>query len=283
MNIYKTRMKSTGTSVIIDGVLSDAERIDLDATIPMPYILSSTNSNEPKSVVYNNEIHVMGGNGHLTDHYKWNRSTWVSVSTLPIELRSNSICVYENKIHIMGGIGSGYAYKHYSWDGSTWSEETSSPNQVSENAILVVLNGVFHILVGNYFYKYVNGQWVSLTSVPYARGTSAYTVYDNAIHILGGNKTTNHYKWNGTSWNSVSTLPINCSKGTAVTFDNKIHLFYDGFHYSWNGSTWSEEEPTLCTHSTQGFTYNDRIMLLGGYVYSSFIEPVGTLKNVSTT
>ena len=283
MNIYKTRMKQEGTSVIIDGALSDAERIDLDSIIPMPYILTASYTNEIKSVVYNNEIHVMGGDGgHLTDHYKWNGSSWVSVSTLPIQLRSNSICVYENKIHIIGGIGTEYTQKHYAWDGSSWNEETQFPRTTfADNGILIVYNGVLHALAANYMYKYVNNQWVASTDVPYTRGTSAYTVYDNAIHILGGSKPTNHYKWNGTSWSSVSTLPISCSTGVAVTFDNKIHLFSDGLHYSWNGSSWSEEEATLCVHRTQGFTYNNRIMLLGGYIYSSFIEPVGKMKDVS--
>ena len=56
------------------------------------------------AVVYNNEIHIMGvcSNSEWTKHYKWDGSTWTSVSTLPYDFYEGCAVVYNNKIHILG-------------------------------------------------------------------------------------------------------------------------------------------------------------------------------------
>ena len=48
------------------------------STVPYNFYLGS-------AVVYNNEIQILGGDGEVVGHYKWNGSSWTSVSTLPYE------------------------------------------------------------------------------------------------------------------------------------------------------------------------------------------------------
>ena len=69
------------------------------------------------SVVYNNEIHILGSEstGRGTNHYKWNGSSWLSVSTLPYEFYDGNAVVYNNEIDILGGdaYGTDRSKNHY--------------------------------------------------------------------------------------------------------------------------------------------------------------------------
>ena len=73
------------------------------------------------SVVYNNEIHILGGSGSTSyvpngeNHYKWNGSSWTSVSTLPYEFYEGRAVVYNNEIDILGGdaYGTDKSKNHY--------------------------------------------------------------------------------------------------------------------------------------------------------------------------
>ena len=47
------------------------------STIPFNFYYGS-------AVVYNNEIHVLGGSSSAKVHYKWDGSSWVEVGTLPV-------------------------------------------------------------------------------------------------------------------------------------------------------------------------------------------------------
>ena len=62
-------------------------------------------------MVLNNEIHILGGYNGNTKHYKYDGSTWTSVSTLPYGFRHGSAVVLNNEIHILGGYDS--RTKHY--------------------------------------------------------------------------------------------------------------------------------------------------------------------------
>ena len=68
--------------VVADGAVSEST---------LPYNISGAGA-----VVYNNEIHIFGGSGNYTAHYKYNGTNWVSVSTLPYPFTSGSAVVYNN-------------------------------------------------------------------------------------------------------------------------------------------------------------------------------------------
>ena len=106
----------SGNVVEIDGVEYDGDlklKSDkLDIQKQLPY-----NFNRGSAVVLNGEIHILGSDDSscYTKHYKWNGTSWVSVSTLPYDFWLGSAVVYNNEIHILGGTDSSTnQIKHYS-------------------------------------------------------------------------------------------------------------------------------------------------------------------------
>ena len=99
------------------------------------------------AVVLNGEIHILGSNysDYHTNHYKWDGTSWVSVSTLPYDFYNGSAVVLNGEIHILGGGDSGNYTKHYKWDGSSWVSVSTLPYNFSYGSA-VVLNGEIHIL-----------------------------------------------------------------------------------------------------------------------------------------
>ena len=140
---------------------------------------------EGSAVVLNGEIHILGGSSNYTSHYKWDGTSWTSVSTLPYNFYEGSAVILNGEIHILGSYSSA---KHYKWDGTSWTSVSTLPYSFYQGSA-VVLNNEIHIL-GSY------------SSGDYA----------------------DHYKFDGTSWTSVSTLPYNFYQGSAVVFDDKIHI-----------------------------------------------------------
>jgi N-acetylneuraminic acid mutarotase len=67
------------------------------------------------AVVYNNEIHILGGGSSSVDtkHYKLGGTQWVSASTLPYDFGYAPAVVLNNGIHILGGNGSAHKKNHY--------------------------------------------------------------------------------------------------------------------------------------------------------------------------
>ena len=199
---------------------------EIFSTIPYGFYKGS-------AVVYNNEIHILGGIGGRTAHYKYNGSSWVSVSTIPSSVTCGSAVVYNNEIHILGGIGD-YT-RHYKYNGSSWVSVSTIPYGHSFGSAVVFDNEI-HILGtssgSNYYknhYKYNGSSWVSVSTLPYDYFYGSAVVYNNEIHILGGhNSATKHSKWNGSSWDLVSTLPYEFTYGSAVVYDNAICMFGTG-------------------------------------------------------
>lgn len=191
------------------------------------------------AVVLNNEIHILGGEGNLKKHYKWNGSNWVSVSTLPYNFYRGSVVVLNNEIHILGTSYTGDTTKHYKWNGTSWT---------------------------------------SVSTLPYDFYGGSAVVLNNEIHILGcapNVSRTKHYKWNGSRWTSVSTLPVQYVRNPAVVLNNEIHIFgsitdssYNTtrFHYKWNGSSWqSLNIASSLWGEGSAVVYNNKIHYLGGY------------------
>ena len=162
-----------------------------------------------------------------TKHYKWNGSTWTSVSTLPYQFADGSAVVYNNEIYILGSNNTNNTANrtnHYRWNGTTWT---------------------------------------SVSTLPYSFYAGSAVVYNNEIHIMGGNSSnsnqTKHYKWNSTSWvrivqnklYSPSTnrltipMPYSFYRGSAVIYNNEIHILgtdyyvFSANHYKYDGA-WTE-------------------------------------------
>lgn len=191
------------------------------------------------SVVLNGEIHILGGSGNNTAHYKWDGSSWTSVSTLPYAFYRGQATVYNNEIHILGGWGSGTNdanNNHYKWNGTEWVKVGTTP------------------------YYCRNGYAVTL---------------DDGIHLIGGYNCSYHYVWNGSSWVSKTSYPYTCYSGGCVVLNGYFHILggtgTQSYHYYWSGSEWALVTDSMSYGMYNGAagTLNDEIYLIGGTSYSN--------------
>lgn len=250
------------------------------------------------AVVYNGEIHILGGTGGNTKHYKWNGSEWINVSTLPYMLGEGSAVVYNGEIHIIGSALGSSDKHHYKWNGNEWVNVSTLP-YMFYRCPAVVYNDEIHIMGrgadNKNHYKWNGSEWVSASTLPYAFHNGSTVVYDGELHILGGNTSPDyirHYKWNGTEWVSVSTLPYGFKYGSVFVYRGEIHIIGgengNTKHYKWNGIEW-ESADTLPYTFTQGsaVVYHDEIHIMGGInsgcdklFYSFDTSPTATLTFV---
>lgn len=192
----------------------------------------SSSGNTPNAaVVYNNEIHILGGGSSAVKeqyHYKWNQlsDTWESVSTLPFRFAGSSAVVLNDEIHLLGSSNHDQT-KHYKWDGETWTEVSTIPFNVYYS-VAVVLNGEIHLIGGlntGVHYKWDGETWTYIDSLPASDNSArAAVISDGEIHVLSGTK---HYKWNGETWTEVGALPTNVTMKykMAVEMDELIYIF----------------------------------------------------------
>lgn len=70
------------------------------------------------AVVYNNEIHIMGGSNGQTgkNHFVYNGETWRQAEELPYNFSYGSAVIHNNAIHILGSMSVNYAKKHFSFN-----------------------------------------------------------------------------------------------------------------------------------------------------------------------
>ena len=165
-------------------------------TSVLPYKFSNGSA-----VVYNNEIHILGGNSYSdsTKHYKYDGTSWTEVSTLPYNFCWGGAVVYNNEIHILGGNSDSDNTKHYKYDGISWTEVSTLPYEFS-NGSVVIYNNEIHILGGSYddiyrynHYKYDGTSWTEVGKLPYAFCYGCAVVLQGVAFILGG--TYDKRKW----------------------------------------------------------------------------------------
>ena len=230
----------------------------------VPYNDSSANA-----VIYNNEIHLLGGFQVHHQHWKWNGSSWSEVSTMPYPMWNGKAIEYNNELHVLGGGDypgvTGAAQYHYKWDGTEWSEVSTLPYEFCYGCA-VVYNNEIHIM-GEYtgsshstdHYKWDGTEWSKVSTLPYKFEDGCAVVWNNEIHIMGSDykkgERKNHYKWDGIQWTFVSTLPYEFRGGSAVVWNNEIHImggYYDSEgnnvydnHYKFDGSYWIEISDTF--------------------------------------
>ena len=272
---------SITTTEIVES--SESETIEWEPNINLPYDFKNGSA-----VVYNNEIHILGGENDKVNtgiyHYKFDGAKWSKVSTLPYKFCSGSAVVYNNEIHILGSSASSILYKyHYKFDGTTWSKASTLPYDF-HSGIAVVYNNEIHILSSSAnsrlykdHYKFDGAKWSRASTLPYAFYYGSAVVYNNEIHILGGGNTSTrkyHYKFDGTTWSKVSTLPYDFYRCAPVVYNNnEIHILGGGttkvntgtYHYKFDGAKWSKVS-TLPYDFKNGSVviYNGKIHILGG-------------------
>ena len=279
------------TPIYLDGVEQDnVERVDITsletniyANVPMktfPY-----NSAYCSAVMLNNEIHILGGTGGLTSHYKWNGTDWVLVSTLPYNFQHGDAVVFNGEIHIFGGGSSDSASttkNHYKWDGSSWTSVSTLPFNFY-NGSAVVWNNSIHLVgtqhLGDYkkHYRWTGTSWSAYSTLPYDFGGGSAIVFNNELHILGsGSGMSNvdkyHYKNNGTGWSSVSTLTYSVTyPKIAFVLDNELsYSAITGvnpvFIAKYNGSGWDAITTPIRANSSSISKNGDAILVSNDWV-----------------
>lgn len=237
------------------------------------------NFSDGGAVVLNNEIHILGGTDNGTKHYKWNGTSWSSVSTLPRSFIGGAVVVLNNEIHLLGGSGNTTA--HHKWNGTSWSSVSTLPYPLYRGCA-VVYNGEIHIMgtgsSSSYYkshYKWNGTSWSSVSTLPYNFYGGSAVVYNGEIHILGGDSSVGtsyiekyHYKWNGTSWDSLTSFPTSFFAGASAVYNNNIFILGSGYnpakYFYWNGSSYSNllDLPYDLLRGC-AVIYNDELVILG--------------------
>ena len=232
----------------IENITNDTASGNVSAT-NLPYEFYNGSA-----VVLNGEIHILGSSSssYYKYHYKFNGSSWESVSTLPYDFCYGSAVVLNGEIHILGS--SDYRTNHYKYNGTSWESVSTLPYSFY-NGSAVVLNNEIHILGGttsSYMtshYKFNGTDWEEVTVLPIEFYNGSAVVLNDEIHILGSSHELNyykiHYKFNGTTWISVFSLPYSFYNGSAVVLNNEIRILGSKYVNSSNNYPYTRYHYTL--------------------------------------
>lgn len=229
------------------------------------------------AVVYNNRIHILGGEREPRKHYSWDGTSWRAESTLPYDFILGSAIVFDGEIHIFGSTSTMHA--HYSWDGE-WHQRANTPHSFYLNSLAVLYEGQVRLCGSGYGsysqWGYIDtlgtdgDSWSSLW-----RGTNnSYPIavkYDRKIHMFpaSGNGS-GHLTWDGSSFGSDIATPYYFGGGYGLAYNGKIHVIGAAsgtgrMHYTFDGDTWER----IATYPKRIFycpavVYKDKIHMFGG-------------------
>lgn len=204
-------------------------------------------------IVYNDELHIIGGNGNSNKHYKYNGDSWEEVCKTSLFTSYSTLCpiICNNEIHIFL-IKSDTTY-HYKFNGIEWSEvENFLPK--FDGKTVVYYRGEIHLLGGYCYngssicrshYKYNGVEWIEVSTLPFNLQKGYAFVINDELHIFGGSTISgddytrgwnHHYKWDGIEWTNVEDIPINYEYFKMSLFNSEIHIFSDNsnkkLHYT---------------------------------------------------
>ena len=102
------------------------------------------------AVVLNGEIHILGGATSSKNHYKYDGSTWKSVSILPYNLTYGSAIVFNDEIQILGGNDT-VRDKRYKFSDSAWTELPILPLELNEGIACTLDRSIYVGKYSNFF------------------------------------------------------------------------------------------------------------------------------------
>lgn len=223
------------------------------------------------AIVYNNEIHLLGGGDSSSQkkHHKWNGNDWVELGELPFSFNLGYVILYHDEIHVLSST------LHYKFNlDNGWSQVSTIPYSFYNGAGAVVYNDEIHILgSGTHHYKYSNNEWIEVGALPYRGENSGAVVYNNKIHFFGGTHGyTNHYSFDGTNWTNIGRLPYSFRNGIRIVYNNELHLIgsLSGYkhHYKFDGTNWTNvcKLPFMSHGYSGAIVYNNEIHVLGSEI-----------------
>lgn len=176
------------------------------------------------------------------------------------------IVYYNNTYFIVGNDYGGATAEGalwYSINGGKWTKfDDANGNVLDEDGNVVkflygsdatIAINVDKVLVSSlegYIYYANISPWKQMSTLPYRFYDGATVVYNNEIHILGSDYSSNrksHYKWDGNNWTQLDDVPYEICNCCAVVYNNEIHILsssyssaYEKYHYKWDGTNWTE-------------------------------------------
>lgn len=140
------------------------------------------------AVVYRDEIHILGcnvNNSTCQNHYKYNGSSWTSVSTLPYKFGNGNAVVYDDCIYIVGTAWDSSGGPLYKWNGISWTRVAAQPYPSCTHGSAVVIDDCIHVLGSNSttymknHYFYTENGWTKDYDCP-------FEFFDGSVVLLGG-------------------------------------------------------------------------------------------------
>lgn len=228
----------------------------------LPY---SIDVHETTVIVYNDEIHFLGGRGMKSrTHFKWDGERFEACPELPYDFCNGTAIVFRDELHIIGGgtgnytseYQSGYLNNHYKWENdSTWVKVSDLP-YITWGATPFVCNDKLHLVGGT------------------TLSESGTTLYNRKVH----------YMWDGISWSGG--IDFNLGDGfyygsIAKKSDNEIYLMggiadngeKTSKVYLYSNGTWSDtgyELPKYGKNNTRraADVYNGNVVTHGYFLYT---------------
>ncbi len=210
------------------------------------------------AVLFNNELHILGGTSSPTSHYKYSNGKWISVGSLPVSFIGGGAVVYDDELHIVGGQNN---TKHYKWNGSVWSVVDTMPTTAYPCSVCLFEDAI-HVFTGNKHFNWNGFEWSSVSAIPITINRDVAVPFKGEIHIISGNK---HYGFNGSEWDYKGLAPFNCVNGNGVVLDEYLHIFggtsNPKAHYFYTGSSWHKDV------NLQAQFANGNVVCLGDDIY----------------
>ena len=230
------------------------------------------------AVVYENRIHILGGEREPRKHYSWNGYSWREESTLPYNFVFGSAANFDGEIHIFGSSTAMNA--HYSWDGEEWHQKANNPHYFYNNNNAVLFQNQIRLCSSGFGlysqWGYIDtlgldgNSWSSL----WMSDNSSFPIavkYDRKIHMFPASGDRKRHKtWDGTSFGTDVAVPYDCTGGYGVMYNGKIHVIGAAngnkrMHYTFDGDTWER----IATYPKNIYycpavVYKNKIHMLGG-------------------
>lgn len=193
----------------------------------------SWNNWRNSAVVYNDEIHILARETSYEsmDHYKFDGTNWISVSTVPSDIKyyhtlacANNILYLFGNTRNSGSTGDAKLYKYNNgWElisTPEWGLNTSP----TDGCYCFEYNKTLHVATGypGYIYKYENGIWTTVTAIPTGfriNQNAMFVVQNNKINMISyyGNKI-GHYCYNGSTWDLISKPKYSTDRSCAIVY-----------------------------------------------------------------
>lgn len=248
--------------------------------------------------VYDGEINILGGymvekdfRNHGDLHYRLNNGIWESVSTLPhaITTGTNSwnvgqVVTYDNKIYVVNN-----AYMD-AWDGTEWTTVATIPFSHRGGGLVVYDDDMY--LIGGELYsdghttynnprklrKWNGTEWVDMSEIPFDFVLGGCIVYDNKIHIIGGNNQQSqikHYTWDGTDWEQIVDSNYPPKVYLVFEYNDTINALSNDGRYEYHDNAWVKQErpDVVINNGTKVVVQNGHVHLLGGQQFNGSGSP----------